>query len=297
MDAEKKKVAVIGALNVDIGALADGPLARGDSVTGKVRMSLGGVGWNIARNCALLGADTAFFSLLGRDDHAAAIRGESERYCVDISGCRWEDADNNRYVYVCDENGDVSAAVNDMRLCRRIDRAFAESCLPVLEQCDAVVMDANLPAETLAFLGGRLTVPLVADGVSSAKCLRLRAVLPRLHILKANIREAETLTGEKGPENCIRALLAAGVKRVVVSIGPGGVICGEGERIFPQPSVHTEVVDSTGAGDSMTAALTVGLAGGMSFADCAALGVTAAGITVGHAGSVTSALSVLRPYG
>ena len=296
MDTEKKKVAVIGALNVDIGALADGPLARGDSVTGKVRFTLGGVRWNIARNCALLGAETGFYSLLGRDEHAGTIRAESERYCVDIAGCRWDDTANNRYVYVCDENGDVAAAVNDMRLCRRIDRAFAESCLPALEQCDAVVMEANLPAETLAFLAGRLSVPLVADGVSTAKCLRLKGILDRLHILKANIQEAETLTGEKGPENCIRALLAAGVKRVVVSIGPGGVICGDGERIFPQPSVHTDVVDATGAGDSMTAALTVGLAGGMSFADCAALGVTAAGITVGHAGSVTSALSVLRPY-
>ncbi len=295
MDEAKKKVAVIGGLNVDIGALAEGTLARGDSVAGKVRFSLGGVGWNIARNCALLGAETSFYSLLGRDEHAGAIRSESERYCVDIAGCRWEDTTNNRYVYVCDENGDVAAAVNDMRLCRRIDRAFAETCLPALEKCDAVVMEANLPAETISFLAERLTVPLVADGVSVGKCGRLKGTLNRLQILKANIQEARTLTGQDSPEDCIRALLAAGVKRVVVSIGPGGVICGEGDRIFPQPSVHTDVVDATGAGDSMTAALTVGLTVGLSFADCTALGVTAAGITVGHAGSVTSALSVLRP--
>lgn len=294
MDEAKKKVGVIGALNVDIGALADGPLARGDSITGKVRITLGGVGWNIARNCALLGADTSFYSLLGRDEHAGTIRAESERYCVDISGCRWEDASNNRYVYICDENGDVSSAVNDMRLCRQIGRSFAASCLPALEACDAVVMEANLPAETLSLLAEQLTVPLVADGVSVAKCGRLKSVLGRLHVLKANIQEARALTGRDSPEECIRALLDAGVKRAVVSIGPGGVICGEGDRIFPQPSVHTDVVDATGAGDSMTAALTAGLAAGMSFADCAALGVTAAGITVGHAGSVTSALAVLR---
>ena len=295
MDLQKRKVAVIGALNVDIGGKAEGALAQGDSIPGKVRFDLGGVGWNVARNCALLGADVAFFSCLGRDEHESAIRAESERYCVDIAGCRWLDEPNNRYLYLCDSHGDVAAAVNDMGLCQKMDRAFAAACLEGVSGCGAVVIDANLPAATLRYLGENIQAPLVADCVSAAKCTRLRPILDRIHILKANLLEAQTLTGETGTEQCIRALLSMGVKRVVISQGPEGVVCGEGDRIFPQPSVHTDVVDSTGAGDSMTAALTVGLARGMDFADCAALGVTAAGITVANPGAVTAALAVLRP--
>lgn len=296
-DREKRKVAVVGALNVDIAGRAENALTRGDSTMGKVRFALGGVGWNVARNCALLGADTAFFSVLGRDEHESAIREESERYCVDISGCRWVHEPNNRYLYICDENGDVAAAVNDMDLSRRIDGAYIESCLAALNECDAVMVDANLPQTTLAWLGEHVTAPLVADGVSATKCLRLLPLLPRLRVLKTNLLEAETLTGQTGPEACIRALRQMGVEQVVVSLGPGGVICGEGDQIFSRRSVHTDVVDATGAGDSVTAALTVGVAGGMPFAECVALGVTAAGITVAHAGSVTPALAVLRPYG
>ncbi len=295
MDMEKKKVAVIGALNVDIGGRSSGPLAPGDSIPGKVGVTLGGVGWNIARNCALLGADTSFYSLLGRDEHESTIRAESERYCVNIDGCRWEDEPNNRYLYICDENGDVAAAVNDMALCGRMDAAFAGRCVSGLESAGAVVVDANLPPATLTWLGENLTVPLVADGVSVGKIVRLRPILGRLHTLKANLQEAEAITGRTGAEGCIRALLDAGVKRVVLSMGPGGVVCGDEAGTFPVPSVHTDVVDATGAGDSMTAALTMGLVRGMDFSDCAALGVTAAGITVANPGAVTAALAVLRP--
>ncbi len=297
MNEEKRKVAVIGALNVDISGRAEAPLAGGDSILGKVRTTLGGVGWNIARNCSLLGADTAFYSLLGRDEHESVIQAESDRYVVDISGCRWADEPNNRYLYICDEHGDVAACVNDMALCARMDRAFVSGFLGDLSDCGAVVADANLPQGTLKYIGENLAAPLVADCVSTTKCVRLRPILGHIHTLKANLAEAEALIGATGPEACIRALLAAGVKRVVISMASEGVICGEaGGEIFAKRSVHTEVVDATGAGDSMTAALTVGLAAGMSFSDCTAMGVTAAGITIANPGAVTAALAVLRPF-
>ena len=293
MESEKRKVAVVGALNVDLGGLAAGPLARGDSVPGTVSSCLGGVGWNIARDCALLGARTAFFSLLGRDGHENAIRAEGARYGVDLAGCRWTEAPNNRYLYICDERGDVTAAVNDMRLCERMGPELARQCLPELNGFDAVAADANLPAETLAALGAGLTAPLAVDCVSAAKCGRLRAVLPRIHTLKANRLEAETLTGQTSPEACARALLRAGVKRAIISLGAEGILCGEKDGLFHMAAPHVPVADATGAGDALTAALAVGLAEGLSLADCAALGLAAAGVTLSQPGSVTEKLRTL----
>ena len=284
---------MIGALNVDIGGFPAKPLNPGDSIPGTVSSSLGGVGWNIARDCALLGADAAFFSLLGRDGHESAIREEGARFGVDLTGCQWVDEPGNRYLYLCDEHGDIAAAVNDMRLCERIDRAFAADCLPALNGFDAVVADANLPEETLAALGSTLEAPLVVDCVSAAKCVRLRPIRPYIHTLKANRMEAETLTGQTGPEACARALLRSGVKRVVISRGAEGILCGEGDELYPMSAPAVSVVDATGAGDALTAALAVGLAHGFPLAECAALGLTAAGITLGQSGSVTEALREL----
>ena len=293
MNTTKKKVAVIGALNVDVGGKAASRLVRSDSIPGRVRTALGGVGWNVARNCALLGAETAFFSLLGRDEHEPVILAEGERYGVGLQGCCWADEPNNRYLYICDERGDVAAAVNDMALCGRMDAAFASQCVQALAEPDAVVVDANLPEETLAVLGGEVRAPLVADCVSAAKGARLRPILSRVHTLKANRLEAEALTGFARPLDCAQALLDAGVKRAVITLGAEGVLCAEDKRILRVPAVSTRAVDATGAGDSMTAALAVGLAAGLSMEACARLGAEAAAITISCPGSVTEKLRVL----
>lgn len=294
MDMKKRKVAVIGALNVDIGGIPEAAFMPGDSIPGRVSVSFGGVGWNIARDCAALGVRTAFFSVLGRDENEAAIRREAEAFGVDLSRCRWEDAPNNRYLYIGGRGGDMAAAVNDMRLCERIDRAFAISVLPALAGFDVVVMDANLPPETIRALAASAGAPLVCDCVSAVKCGRMRESLAYIHTLKANRLEAEMLTGEIEPEVCARALLDAGVRRVVISLGAEGVLCGEDGRLFRRPAEAATIVDTTGAGDSLTAALAVGLAGGLSAEACAALGMAAAGITMGRPGAVTEELSALR---
>ena len=293
MNGKKRKAAVVGALNVDIGGRPEAAFVPGDSIPGRVSVTLGGVGWNIARNCASLGLDTSFISVLGADEHESAIRRDAARFGVDLAGCRWEPAENNRYLYICGKNGELAAAVNDMRLCARIDPAFVDSVLPALNAADTVVMDANLPPETLEYLGGAVTAPLAADCVSAVKCGRLRPILARIHTLTANRMEAEMLTGRILPEDCARELLGAGVDRVVISLGPEGVLCGEGDRLYRLPASGMPAVDTTGAGDSLTAALAAGLARGWDMPACAALGMKAAGITIGQPGAVTERLAAL----
>ena len=221
MKKEKRKVAVIGALNVDIGGRADEVFTPGDSIPGQVRSTLGGVGWNIARNCALLGAGSAFCSVLGLDEHTNSILAQAEEMQVSLEYCRWEEQPNNRYLYITDHQGDMVAAVNDMRLCARVDSGFVEELLPKLQGFGAVVCDANLPAETLRLLADGVNAPLVADGVSAVKCVRLRENLHRLHVLKVNLMEARTLAGETDARACVRALLEKGVKKVVVKNNRG----------------------------------------------------------------------------
>ncbi|MCD7846096.1 MAG: PfkB family carbohydrate kinase [Oscillospiraceae bacterium] len=290
MKREKRKVAVIGALNIDIGGRSAAPFTAGDSIPGQVALSLGGVGWNIARDCALLGAEAAFFAPLGRDEHEAAIRAEAARLAVSLEGCRWVEAPNNRYLYICDHLGDMVAAVNDMRLCAALDAAYVARVAPAVNRCAAAAVDANLSEEALKALGEQITVPLAADCVSAVKCGRLRPLLPRLHTLKANRLEAEALTGLSDPAQALRALLNAGVRRVVGSLGAEGFLCGEGNVTLHQPPLPTSMTDATGAGDCLTAALTVGLAMDLPLAECAALGARAAAVTIAHPGAVTEAL-------
>ena len=59
-------VAVVGGVNMDIGAVSAEALVARDSNPGHVTTSLGGVGRNIAHNLCLLGQQTAMVTVMGR---------------------------------------------------------------------------------------------------------------------------------------------------------------------------------------------------------------------------------------
>lgn len=287
MKNEKWEVAVFGALNVDICGAARTHFLPGDSNPGEVSDSLGGVGWNMARSAAALGARTAFLAVLGRDEYAARIKAEAAAFGVDIGGCRWADQPNSRYVYITDEKGDMAAAVNDMRLCERFDGAEAERTMSLAGNSAVALLDANLPPETLELLAQRLTMPIVADSVSAAKCRRLLPILGRVHTLKANRLEAQTLTGRRDAADCALALLDLGLTRAVVSLGAEGLLCAEDGRVLRLAVTPVKAVSTNGAGDALTAALAVGLVRGYDIRRSADLGCRAAAVTASEPGGAT----------
>jgi sugar/nucleoside kinase (ribokinase family) len=87
--------------------------------------------------------------------------------------------------------------------------------------------------------------------------------------------------------------MEAGVTRAVVSLSGEGVLCGENGQMFQKPASGKTIVDTTGAGDSLSASLAVGLAYGLELERCAELGMAAAGITMSQPGAVTKELAKL----
>lgn len=249
-------IAVVGGMNVDIGGRpARKPVLR-DSNPGKVSVRPGGVGRNIAHNLRLLGMEVKLLSAVGADEHGGLLLQSCAAHGIDTTLClRSEDENSSTYLYITDEHGDMELAVADMDVTARITPAVIAERLPDLNAARAVVLDANLPEETLRYLAGHVTVPLVADPVSTAKAVRMQGILPRLACLKPNAMEAETLTGESDPEKAALALVKAGVQQVFLSLGPQGMIAADGESLFNLPCEQARVINTTGAGDAVTAAL------------------------------------------
>ncbi len=290
------EVAVLGALNIDICGAANLPFSSGASLPGEVTMSLGGEGFNIARSATALGADCAFFSLLGEDCHAPQIRAEAERLGLDLSGCQWVAADNSRHLSILDHQGAVSAAVNDMSLCRRMDATFGKAAGQRMAEAAVAVAEANLPADTIFRMAAELgETPLVADGVSAAKCMRLEKLLPRIHTLKVNLPEAVKLSGYAGPERCATALLKKGVTRVAIPLGPEGLLLAEGDEMLRLPALAPRMLNARGVGDAMTAALAVALLRGLDLETCGKFASAAAAITGQSEAAVSPELARLRP--
>ena len=292
----REAIAVIGSVNMDIGGYSDRPLTAGDSNPGRVRMSLGGVGCNIARNLALLGGKVRFLTALGGDVYAENIHAALTGMGIDLSlSLRLQNEHTSTYLFIADEKGDMSVAVNDMGIYRHQTRAYFESVLPELNRCRAVLLDANLSEEALIFLAENVRVPLFADAVSAAKAPRLRPVLGRLTAFKPNRMEAELLSGVRidgcdGARLAARRLLETGLSRVFITLGPDGVFAaGEGREYF-MPSLAPRLKNATGAGDAFTAAIVWAWSRGMALEESCLAGSAAAAIAAEAEETVNPAL-------
>lgn len=74
---------------------------------------------------------------------------------------------------------------------------------------------------------------------------------------------------------------------LLITEGEQGMTLFEGGEVTHLDSVAREVFDVTGAGDTVIAALSAGLAAGLSYFESACLANEAAGIVVGHVGTTS----------
>ena len=279
MDA--RRVTVVGGANTDICGRPSHALVRHDSAPGRVSVTHGGVGRNIACDLARLGVRTRLVTALGDDGFGASVREGCLSCGVDMSLTRVvPGARSSVYLYLSDEKGEMDAAVSDMELMAALTPAYLRSHLDEIDDADAVVLDGNLPAETIAFLCESLSAPIVADPVSTAKAARFAPVLGRLAAIKPNLLEARALTGKDSAEDCVEALLRSGAGSVFLSLGGGGLLAARGEERVLLPCEKAEFVSATGAGDAATAAVVWALVHGLGLAAAARAAVAAGAITV-----------------
>lgn len=297
MEAGFGCAAVVGGVNIDIGGISRGKLVMGDSNPGAVRFSLGGVGRNIAHNLSLLGVDVRLLTALGEDVWASRIEGSCALLGIDLKGSLIvPGASTSAYLYLAGPDGDMALAVSDMDIYAQLTPAALEPRLDWLRQARAVVLDANLPAETVTWLCERIDAPLFADPVSAAKAGRLRDALGALHTLKPNRLEAELLSGVKihDEESLYRAadaLLKTGLRRVYISLGADGILAAEGDERLRFPAAGVTHVNTTGCGDAFLAALVWAQLQGLGLRDSARAGIAAAGIAMADPETVSPRMS------
>ncbi len=278
---------VVGGVNMDIGGTPFGPLVGQDSNPGRVRMSLGGVGRNIAHNMALLGLDVRLVTALGDDMNAQKITTSCIELGIDLApSLQVPGAATSTYLFLTDEKGDMELAVSDMEIYQHLTPRFLSTKEALLNNARLVVADTNIPAESLAWLAENCKAPLFVDPVSTAKAGKVQPILGRLHTLKPNRIEAELLsgvpiTGEESLERCAQALLDTGLHRVFISLGADGVYAADhlGGREHV-PCFPARMVNTTGCGDAFMAALAWSWLEGLGLDESARAGLAASAIAM-----------------
>lgn len=290
-------VTVVGGVNMDIGGRPGEALVPQDSNPGTVQMSLGGVGRNIAHNMSLLGLDVRMLTVFGDDMNAQKIAASCGELGIDISqspiisGGR-----TSTYLFINDEKGDMALAVSDMEIYRHLTPQVLAARQKLLNASQVVVIDTNIPQESIAWLADNCPAPIFADPVSTAKAVKLKPVLGRLHTLKPNRIEAELLSGvpitdEESLHRAADALLATGLRRVFISLGGDGVLAADHSQHLHLPVFPARMVNTTGCGDAFMAAITWAYLQGTDLAGTAKAGLAASSIAMEGRETINPAMS------
>lgn len=286
--------AVIGGVNMDIGGKTLGRPVLGDSNPGLIRATPGGVGRNIAHDLRYLGVEVSLVAALGDDMYADAIERSCDELGISLAmSRRFAGQRSSCYLYVADETGEMHIGISDMDIVNNISPEYLSAHMESINRFDAAVLDANLPQESISYLARNCAVPLYADPVSTVKAMKLMDALPRLRCLKPNAIEARAMTGEGNMERAAAVYIKAGVERVFISLGPEGMLAADRRETIVLPCRKGPIINTTGAGDSATAAIVWADMQGLSLADTARAALIAGSLTCAHPGANTPELREL----
>lgn len=288
----------MGAVNVDITGAPYKPLIEGDSNPGRVTVSMGGVGRNIAENLRRLGAPVRLITVLGEDAHAGRAEKNCRELGIDLTLSQViPGSGTSTYLCINDADGVMRLAISDMDICRRITPAFLEVRLEAINRSALVVVDANLHEEAIAYLAENCTVPMFADPVSIQKAARMKDHLQNIYCIKPNRPEAEVLCGlpVRSREDlplAAKAIQDKGVKVVFISLGREGTYYDDGLDRGIFPCYPGTIISTTGCGDAFLAAAAYGFYMGRGLREMTRMGLAAATLCAKVQGAVFEAMSL-----
>jgi pseudouridine kinase len=305
--APENPVIVIGGAGIDLVGRLEGELIPGKKNPANIRTSYGGVARNVAENLSRLGQRTILLTAVGDDQAGKQLLAQAVQAGVDVSKVlTTQEHPTGTYLGVLGVKGALQFALDDINATQSLTPDYIESHADLFKSASLVFIDANLPKATLRkiFSKARIAkIPVCADPTSTGLANRLSPFIQRLRLITPNGEEAGVLCDMSIDNNqpqeateAAKCLVAKGVDTVLVSLGEFGVVYANSESSGYVPAIRTTIVDPTGAGDALNAAVIYGLLNGISLDDAVRLGVTAASLTLRNRGTVLEDLSLELLY-
>ena len=291
-----RNILVIGSANTDLVITTKYFPRPGETVLGQqFLLNPGGKGANQAVAAARLGGQVTFITKFGTDLFGEQGRAQLQREGIATSYLLTDpDHPSGVALITVDAHGETSIVVapgaNGTLSAEDLagaDQPFAE-CGLVLLQLEIPLPTVVAAAHVATGLGKRIILnPAPAQALPDE-------LLRQLFLLTPNETEAEALTGiaitdTSSREAAALALLAKGVQNVVITLGGEGAYLRTPAGAQLLPTVRTQPLDTTAAGDVFNGALAVALAEGEALPAAVAFANRAAAISVTRLGAQASA--------
>lgn len=292
----KKKILVIGSLNVDIVIEMEQMPVVGETVLG-TRLSYvpGGKGANQACAAARLGGDVKMLGCVGSDEFGQLQKRNLTSVGVDVRDIKVSEryGTGTASIYV-DRDGSNSIVVVPAAN-QECDVAYLQKHDDVMRECDYVILQMEIPYDAIACAVrrakelGKTVILNPAPAPEEISDEMLRGV----DYITPNETELMKLSGTVGDslEEFVRGaetLLQRGVKNVLVTLGEKGALLVNGNGASLYPTRKVETVDTTAAGDCFNGAFVVALSEGKEEKEAVCFANAASSVAVTRSGAQTS---------
>jgi D-beta-D-heptose 7-phosphate kinase / D-beta-D-heptose 1-phosphate adenosyltransferase len=262
-------------------------------------MDMPGGAANVARNVAAMGARAILLGVVGEDAAAQDLRSQlASLPSIDAHLVR--DASRPTTVktrYVADGQQVMRADRESCAaLCTAVERHLLDRFVEVLDQAGIIVLsdyakgvlsDSMTRAVIDIARGANKTIIVDPKDRDLAKYRGASILTPNRLELQAACGHA-CLSEEQLVDGARRVLEQGVCGTLVVTRGKDGMsVIGPGDLVVHLPGAARQVFDVSGAGDTVVAAIALGLACGGRIVDASRLANIAAGIAVGKRGTAT----------
>lgn len=266
-------IAVIGSVNLDIVAKAAKLPAPGETITGAELFRFpGGKGANQALAASRLGADVSLFARVGDDAAAEEALALLREGSVDL-------ANTKAVTGVATGTALIAVAPtgeNQIVVAPGANRALEPSDI-VLPDVDALICQLEVPVDTVAH---------AAESYGGFFCVNLA---PAMRLDVAVLQRADLVVVNESESAWYGETLTACGNMLATTRGAGkATLLKNGEIIAEAVPPVVSAVDTTGAGDTFTAALTVALAEGQKPSDALRFACVAGSVATTRMGAQTS---------
>lgn len=296
--ADDNYVTVIGACNIDVAGIPFKKLIEKDSNPGNVKFSMGGVSRNISENLRRLDVNVELMTVFADDTNGQSLK----KNCMDLgirisNSLTVQNATTATYVYISDTDKDMQLAISDMEIYKHITPEFIKSKSDSISKSNVIVLDTCLELDTIDYITKNFDVPIFIDLVSVSRGMKVTDIIGKFHTIKPNKYEAEMLSGIKidSVADLRRAseyFIKKGVKQVFISLGSKGVYYSNGVKSNLLSPYESNVVNTTGAGDSFMAGIVYGYLNNYDIQESAKLGSAAASICIESMDTINKELSL-----
>lgn len=277
-------IVVFGATFVDIKGY---PLAQyipaGRNV-GRVIQVHGGVSRNVAEDIANVELNPTFVTVLDDSGISTDVLEKLQRHKVNTDYIARSKDGLGSWLAIFDNNGDVIASISKRPDLSPIEGILEESGDKIISECDSIVVEIDMEVNLLKKifeLAEKYHKAIYAVVSNMSIAMERRDLIQKVDCLVCNEQEAGQLFSEEYEgksleelrEVLIRKITSANIPRMVVTLGDQGAIYADlnGESGIV-PAQKTDVIDTTGAGDSFFAGIAIGLTYGKTLEESCVIG-------------------------